>query len=260
MTRGTVRFLGREFLKNEIALRSAGVSYFLFFALIPIMTTLVSIVVMLPFLRLEAEQVVMHLTEKLVPEAINDVHGYFVAFVQRAGVVCAVSVLVATYLLGKIIFFFEESVNHIWRLDTKRSLSRVMKKAWLVYLLAIAGVLVSVALPIRGAPGFVVGMILTSALFVAFNRILPAWPSGTQKPFRWWDLLPGSLLCGTIWYVSKWGFSMYLRRFASADHISAVLGVLPLFLGWLYFSAYMLLFSAGLNSALLSLRTRAIAT
>lgn len=259
MKRGTFRFLGHEFLKNEIALRSAGVSYFLFFALIPIVTTLISIVVMLPFLKVEAEQVVLHLTEKLVPEAIKDVHGYFVALAQSAGVICLVSTLVALYLLGKIVFFFEESVNHIWRLETKRSLLRVMKKAWLLYLLAIAGIAISVGLPIRGVPGFVVGIVLTIALFVAFNRIVPAWPLGTQTAFRWWRLLPGSLLCGSIWYVSKWGFSVYLRRFATPDHVTAVLGVLPLFLVWLYFTAYMLLLSAGLNSALQSLRTRSVA-
>src|SRR5689334_10791014 len=115
MNRAILRILGREFLRNEIPLRSAGVSYFLFFAMIPIVTTLVSLVVMVPFLKVEAEQVLTHLTTTLLPEAIYDVKAYFVAFTQNARVVCLISVLVSIYLLCKIVFFFEESLNRFWK-------------------------------------------------------------------------------------------------------------------------------------------------
>ncbi len=252
MKRALFRALGREFLRNEIPLRSAGISYFLFFALIPIVTTLVSLVLMLPFLKVEAEQILMHLTSKLLPEAIYEVKSYFVAFTDNARVVCLVSVFVSMYLLGKIAFFFEESLNRFWNLEAKRSLFRVIMKAWLLCFLVILGIAASVALPGHGALNIVAELIITWALFMGFNRIVPAWPKRPHRSVPWRALLPGSLLCGSIWYVSKWGFTVYLRIFAKPDHIAALLGVLPLFLLWLYFSAYMLLLSACLNRALLS--------
>ena len=252
MKRAIFRTLGREFFRNEIPLRSAGVSYFLFFALIPIVTTLVSLVLMVPFLKVEAEQVLTHLTRKLLPEAIYGVKTYFIAFAENAPVVCVVSFFVSMYLLAKIVFFLEESLNRFWRLEAKRSPMRVMMKACLLCFLVILGITAGVALPDQGALSLVAGMIITWTLFLGFNRIVPAWPGPLHKSVRWSALLPGTLLCGSLWYISKWGFTVYLRIFAKADHFSALLGVLPLFLLWLYFSTYMLLLSACLNCALLS--------
>jgi uncharacterized BrkB/YihY/UPF0761 family membrane protein len=118
--------------------------------------------------------------------------------------------------------------------------------------MVIMGIAASLALPGQGALNVVAEMILTWAVFMGFNRIVPAWNTRAQGSVRWNALLPGSLLCGSVWYISKWGFTVYLRIFAKPDHIAALLGVLPLFLLWLYFSSYMLLLSACLNSALLS--------
>jgi membrane protein len=251
INRSIFRTLGREFLRNEIPLRSAGISYFLFFALIPIVTTLVSLVLMVPFLKIESDQVLTHFTRKILPEAISDVKAYFIAFAENAPVVSVVGFFVSMYLLAKIVFFFEESLNRFWRLEAKRSPLRVMIKSWLLCVLVILGIAAGVAIPDQGALNVVAGIIITWALFLGFNRIVPTW-QGPHKSVPWTALLPGSLLCGSVWYFSKWGFTVYLRVFAKADNFSALLGVLPLFLLWLYFSTYMLLLSACLNCALLS--------
>lgn len=245
-----LRILGKEFFRNEIQLRSAGVSYFIFFAMIPIVTTVVSLVLMVPMLEIEAEQVVELLTDKLLPEAVYDIKSVFISFSKNASVICVASFIASTWLLSKIVFFFEESLNRFWRLKAKRSPIRIFKKAFLLYFLAILGISVSTFLPEKGSANIVIELLITWSLFWGFNRIVPAWSEFPQNDVRWISLLPGSLLCGSVWYVSKWGFTEYLHRFASPDHLSAMLGVLPIFLLWLYFSSYMMLFSACLNHAL----------
>jgi YihY family inner membrane protein len=245
--------LGLEFLDYELSLRSAGISYYLFFTLIPIVTTLVSLVLLVPFLELNAENVVAHITSRFLPEAIYDIKTYFATFSENAGTICLVSMGVATYALAKTIHFFEESLNLFWHLDVNRSFSRVIKKALLLYFLATLGIGISMLLRNRGTLNFTVELFITIGLFLGFNRIIPAW---TNK-VHWKTLMPGSILCGSIWYLIKWGFTFYLDRFSKID-LSAVLGVIPLFLVWLQLSSYLLLLSAVLNREMHSFSTAKI--
>jgi YihY family inner membrane protein len=246
LSRGHLKKLGQEFLKDEISLRSAGVSYYLFFSLIPIVTTLVSLVLMLPLLELNAEQILIHLTRKLLPEAIYDVKGYFISFSENAGYVSLVSLVISTYVLSKIIHFFEESLNRFWRLEVKRSVSRVIKKALILYFLATLGVVISITLRNQDIMNFLVELLVSIIMFLGFNRIVPAWKKFPHNGVNWKTLLPGSILCGSIWYITKWGFTVYIDRFAKTE-VAAVLGIIPLFLVWLKFSSYLLLLSAILN-------------
>jgi membrane protein len=133
--------------------------------------------------------------------------------------------------------------------ESAYSLRRVVKKV-------IGGCLLFAALAFAGF--FLWGHGLVSSafewagaclLFLAFNRSLP------DLHIAWKHALPGALAGGTIWTLSKWGFTAWLQRLTKANQIYAIFGVLPLFLLWLYFTIATLLLSACFNSALANRRS-----
>lgn len=248
MNRKLLRIFAQKFVQNEISLRASGISYFLFFALIPMITTLVSLTLIIPFLKSSAEQVLDLLANLLLPQAVMGVKASFMAFTDDAKVICIISAFISVYLLSKIVFFFENSMNLFWSFEQKYSVWRVLKKSLLLYLLGTLGIGVFIVL--RHWRNIGIEIFIAWLLFWSFNRIVPAWPKQYYKDLKWWTLLPGSLVCGSVWYISKWLFTFYFEQFSKMNQLTAVLGTIPLFLLWINLSSYMLLLSGSINGIL----------
>ncbi len=65
---------------------------------------------------------------------------------------------------------------------------------------------------------------------------------------RWTWLTPGSLLTALLWLVITLGFGIYVANFGNYDATYGSLGAVVVLLTWLYLSAYVLLLGAELNS------------
>ena len=70
-----------------------------------------------------------------------------------------------------------------------------------------------------------------------------------RKP-KWIWLTPGSVFTSVMWVVLTLGFGLYVARFGHYDASYGSLGAVVVMLTWLYFSSYVLLFGAELNSEL----------
>ncbi len=89
-------------------------------------------------------------------------------------------------------------------------------------------------------------LILTAAGgAAALYRFGPA----RRKP-RWIWLTPGSVLTAVLWLILTLGFGLYVARFGNYDASYGSLGAVVVMLTWLYLSSYVLLFGAELNSEL----------
>lgn len=58
--------------------------------------------------------------------------------------------------------------------------------------------------------------------------------------------LGGAFVAVMLWLVARWGFALYVGSFVVNGNLYGILGVLPLFLLWLYFSWLIFLFGAEL--------------
>ena len=67
---------------------------------------------------------------------------------------------------------------------------------------------------------------------------------------RWTWLTPGSLLAALLWLVLTIGFGIYVANFGNYDATYGSLGTVIVLLTWMYLSSYILLFGAELNSEL----------
>jgi membrane protein len=198
----------KVYWRNEIPLRAAGISFFVFFSMVPLLTTLVSFVVTLPSWRRGAQQALPYLTRWLLPGAIHEVQEYFHAFAEHAGVISIASIILSMWLLMKIVFFVEETLNKIWMLKPKRSPFRIMKKVFLAGLFLGSFVTMGILVSGTGLKGILVEILGTLSLFLGFNKVLP------NRQIEWKQVIPGSVIGGTIWYVSKWGFTFYTQHLA----------------------------------------------
>ena len=73
-------------------------------------------------------------------------------------------------------------------------------------------------------------------------------PSRRQPQWAW--LTPGSVLAGALWLVTTLGFGVYVANFADYGATYGSLSAVILLLTWLYLSAYVLVLGAELNSEL----------
>ena len=108
---------------------------------------------------------------------------------------------------------------------------------------------------VPGAPGFVLaaGKIASYALLVLGGAAAAATlyrygPS--RKKAQWVWLTPGSMLAALLWMVVTLGFGVYVAKFGSYNATYGSLGAVVVLRTWLYLSSYVLLFGAELNSEL----------
>ncbi len=71
-----------------------------------------------------------------------------------------------------------------------------------------------------------------------------------RRNARWTWLTPGSLLAALLWLVLTIGFGIYVANFGNYDATYGSLGTVIVLLTWMYLSSYILLFGAELNSEL----------
>jgi membrane protein len=91
----------------------------------------------------------------------------------------------------------------------------------------------------------VVGVLMIAALY----KLLP------NTAVRWRSALGGAAVATVLWLVAKWGFAYYVERLVLKGNLYGVLGVLPLFLLWLYYSWLILLFGAELAHTAVNLES-----
>ena len=241
-----IRAFAVAYWRSEIPVRSAGISYFVFFALLPILTAAISVAIALPFWRSEAERALLLLTQWLLPDAIYEVGENLRTLAQNATGISAIGVGVAIYVLIKVTFYFERSLNAIWRFETGKSALALLKKALKLALLLIVLLVAIMGTTQMARLSAILEFTGTCLFFVAFNKVVP------NGHTSWRQAIPGGVFGGTAWQLTKWGFTTYLQHFAKAEQIYALLGIVPLFLLWLYVSVMILLMSACLNFALAS--------
>ena len=106
-----------------------------------------------------------------------------------------------------------------------------------------------------GAPAVVVAagkvvayLVLTLAGAAAAAALYRYGPSRARA--RWVWLTPGSLFAALMWLALTIGFGIYVANFGNYNATYGSLGAVVVTLTWLYLSSYILLFGAELNSEL----------
>jgi membrane protein len=251
--------------QDNVGLVAAGVTYYGFLALVP----LLGIIVMLYGLVADPKTVVdtvRAVTTILPPDVAAFFADQLIAAVRTTretkGAGILVALLIALYGgtngAGAII----TALNIAYEEKEKRSLGRfyllaVMMTVAAVFL-AVGALAATTALALLGnfapdaSPALVIGAkiagyglltILASAVAATLYRFAPS-----REDARWRWITPGSLFAALTWLLLSLLFSFYVTRVTNYNATYGSLGTIILLLTWIYLSAYALIFGAELNS------------
>lgn len=251
--------------QDNVGLVAAGVTYYGFLALVP----LLGIIVMLYGVIADPATVVSNvraITTILPPDVATLIADQLIAAVQVAkqtkGVGVLVAILVALYGgtngAGAII----TALNIAYEEKEKRSLGRFYLVAALItvaaVILAVSALVATTTLAFLGnltpgaSPALVVmaklagylGLTLAAAAVAAtLYRFAPS-----REKARWTWITPGSLFAATTWLLLTLLFSFWVTKITDYDATYGSLGTIIILLTWIYLSAYALIFGAELNS------------
>jgi len=257
----------RESSDDNLGLIAAGVAFYAFLALVPLLAALV----MTYGLVAEPATVMRHMQSitRLVPaDAARLIGEQLMAVSQTAsgkqgfGLLVALALALygamrgASAIVIALNIVYDEHETRGFVKTTLLSLA-ITAGAVLVGVIALLAVsalgLVEQLLP--GLPALLHTLLRLAfwaaaalAASAAIAAVYRYGPSRDRAKWRW--LTPGSLAATLLWLVATLGFGIYVANFGSYNATYGSLGAVVVLLTWLYLSAYVLLFGAELNAEL----------
>lgn len=252
---------------DNIGLVAAGVAFYGFLALVP----LLGMLVLVYGLFAAPDTVVQHIlamTRILPPDVIELIGGLLIKAIQASkgasGAGIAGALALAVYAGGNGAGAIMTALNIAYEEEERRSLARFYGIAFTItiggVLLALLAVSVLAAVQslerlLPQSPGAVVALGKTGLyllmVMVAAGVVATLYRYGpSREDARWQWLTPGSVFTALIWLGLSAAFSFYVTRITDYNATYGSLAAIVMLLTWLYLSAYVFLFGAELNSEL----------
>ena len=251
--------------QDNVGLVAAGVSYYGFLALVP----LLGIIVMLYGVVARPDTVVSNVravTAILPPDVAQLIADQLVSAIKTTketkGLGILVALLVALYGGTNGASAIITALNIAYEEKEKRSLGRFYLLAATMtagtVALAVTALVVATYLAFLGsfapnaspfllfvgkAAGYFGLTLAAAAVAATLYRFAPS-----REDAQWKWITPGSLFAATTWLLLTLAFSFYVTSITDYNVTYGSLGTIIVLLTWIYLSAYALIFGAELNS------------
>ena len=156
----------------------------------------------------------------------------------------AVGLLTLIYAAFSMLTEIERAFNHVYRAKAGRSWVRRITQYWTT--LTLGALLIFMTFYVSGqfkglgtggsALGSAFSIAITALFFLLAYMTLP----NTRVHVR--TAVVGGLVAAILWEVAKWGFREYVGYSVSYSRLYGSLGILPLFMLWIYLSWLIVLF------------------
>ncbi len=164
-----------------------------------------------------------------------------------------------------LLISFEQSANRIYRAPQGRS---TLLRVVIYWALVTLGPLVLFVVLYLAQLGFelardvpLLGPLLGSlararSIGAGFVLLLLAYKLMPNTAVRWRPALWGALVAAVLWSLSRWGFGLYVSKALPYMKLYGALGLIPLFLFWLYLTWLIVLFGMELAFTLQAMKGR----
>jgi membrane protein len=258
------RFLWKRFLDDRLFQAAGALSFTTAFAIVPLSMVVFGILSAFPVYEQWSAQLSAYIFSNFVPSSARAVETHLLEFSKNAGKLTAVGVIVLVVSLLITLTSIEATFNKIWRVPTSRPTFGRLMVYWTVMtfgaLLAAASLAISArffALAIfQTQPGqwlehwllrFTPTLIEYVALVVIY-RVVP------HRTIHWRYAALGAFFAVIMIEIVKIAAGSYLGSFGAYEKIYGTLALIPIFLGWVYFSWVAVLLGASLASSLSAFR------
>lgn len=235
---------------RELTLTAAGIAYYAFVSIIPLMLLAVAVASFVGGQEL-ATRVTDMLSQQLSSSGQEIVTETLTTTTGR-GAASVVGFLTLTWSALKLFRSLDKGFDEVYTDDVETSMLEQVRDALVVILgiaLAIALVVaVGVALsmlqlqiPFINVLGTLVLIVVLALAFLPIYYVLPPMDVSLQ------EVLPGAVIAAVGWVLLQLGFRIYASnagRYAAYGMIGAVL----LFVTWLYFASILVLLGAAVNA------------
>jgi membrane protein len=252
---------------DNIGLIAAGVAFYGFLALVPLLGILVLSYGMFAQPATVVEHVMAML--RILPPDVVELIGQLLinavdASKQTSGLGILIALAVALYAGSNGAGAIMSALNIAYEEKESRSLVRFYSIAFAITVIAVLIALLALAamaaggeleriLPKASGSMLIVGKL---GLYLAM-AVLAAGVAATLYRFgpsredaRWQWLTPGSIFTALVWLVLAIGFSFYVTKLTDYDATYGSIAAIVMLLTWMYLSAYVFLFGAELNAEL----------
>ena len=255
----------KESSKDNVSLVAAGVAFYGFLAMVPLMGATV-----LTYGLVASPQTVLHNVQSLaktMPQDMAKLIGDQLLNVVKTsggkkglGLLAALAIALwgARNAAGSVVIAlniaYEEEEKRGWFKVTLLSLA-ITAATVLLAMIGAAAIGAMAAfdrlLPTLGPAGVIGGTILAYVLLAAIAAAAAATlyrygPSRRKAKWTW--MTPGSALFAVAWVVLTLGFGFYVSHFGRYNVTYGSLGGVVILVTWLYLSSFVLLFGAEFNS------------
>lgn len=250
--------LFRALYDSDMTVRAASTAYTFVFSLVPLLTTSLAFFTAFAGEQYQKKLQSMLLTY-LLPGAVDGVQQYIDQFTSRAATMGTVSSLVFFVTILLLFRSLEDTFNRIWKSERSRTWGERLQVLALFF---IVGALAATAMITASHEASVLGeeiakfdlgglqptlaqlglqatgLLTAWVFFVLVNKVLP------KTRVQWVPALVGGVMAGTLWQLTKSGFTWYIQDVASYGHIYGAVGTIPIFFLWIYLSMLIMLLSA----------------
>jgi membrane protein len=241
-----VGHLFKKFLDDECPQRAASLAYTTLLSLVPFFAVAFAMLKAFGALAPLQERLETLVFTHLVTSSSLQVAEYIEQFTERihAGAVGTVGLLVFLVTAVSLLNTVASAFNRVWGVEDRRSVKDRLLTFFALTILGpvLFGASISITASIRQsavwiwmpglgpALGFVVPFLLTWAGFLLLYEVIPS------VPLRWRPALLGTFIAAITWELVKIAFEWYIGNIVNYGKVYASLGVIPIFLLWLYVS------------------------
>lgn len=254
----------REIGENELTLFAAGVAFYGFLAIFPLVAALVALYGLMAN-PTEVERQLAAAAQWAPPGAYQVVEGQLKQITSAGrtnlGYASLLSLLLTLWTARAGTGALMRALNIVYRAPEKRGILSVTVAAYaltfaivLVALVALIAVVilpgVLAAFPIDAVAETAVRLgrwpIVVAALLLALGILYRFGPAEPRPYFAWVSV--GAVAALALWIAGSAGFSYYVRHFASYNETYGSLGAIVGLLMWIYLSALTILLGAQINA------------
>ena len=263
LVRGAAELL-RRYFDHGVARDSAALTYYLLFALFPLLIFLNNLVAVLPY---DMKGLLRELSTVVPAEVVGFVEDYLLYLSATSSrKLLWFSLVFSVYFPFRSAGALFASVRKAFGLGQPRSLLRYQLRVLIYTLLLIVALVAGVAVSVvnRRALSFASEYIYLSEGFIhmwgslrfvllavlLFAAVTALYALAQEGPHPARDSWPGVAAALATWMVMSMLFSFYVERVAQYSLIYGSIGTIIVLLLWLYLSATMLIMGAEFNAVL----------
>lgn len=258
------RFLWKRFLDDRLFQAAGALSFTTAFAIVPLSMVVFGILSAFPVYEEWSAQLSTYIFSNFVPSSARAVETHLLEFSKNAGKLTAVGVIVLVVSLLITLISIEATFNQIWRVPTSRPTFGRLMVYWTVMtfgaLLAAASLAISArffALAIfETQPGQWVEhwLLRFTPILIEYVSLVVIYRVVPHRTIQWRYAALGAFFAVIMIEIVKMAAGSYLGSFGTYEKIYGTLALIPIFLGWIYFSWVAVLLGASLASSLSAFR------